>query len=254
MSSTSNSLGNMTSGNVSMATPPAPATVPSPSMAPTTSVASGSNDGGIMGYFSNMSWVSLLVIILVLAILGLNIFIYLAQGTQLLAETSKPVIGFLSYFFGDTLIDATKTTIDTSATGAKAGIDVTAGAVTTGLDVVQGAAKGVTGQENRQGSTKNASKFSEEDENEQQQEQANSLNQTLNQAKNETANNDNSGYQADDSYSSIQGSRGGGKAGWCYIGEERNVRSCIQVGADDQCMSGDIFPSQDICVNPSLRE
>lgn len=252
MSSTSNSLGNMTSGNVSMAAPPAPATAPS--MDPAASAASGASDGGIMDYFSNMSWVSWLVIILVLAILGLNIFIYLAQGTQLLAETSKPVISFLSYFFGDTLIDATKTTIDTSATGAKVGIDVAAGAVTGGLDVVQGAAKSVSGQENRQGSTKNASKFSAEDSQEQQQAQTNSLNQALNQAQNETAEADNSGYQADDSYSSIQGSRGGGKSGWCYIGEERNVRSCIEVGPNDQCMSGDIFPSQEICVNPSLRE
>jgi hypothetical protein len=25
------------------------------------------------------------------------------------------------------------------------------------------------------------------------------------------------------------------------------------VGPNDTCMSGDIFPSQDICVNPSLR-
>ena len=251
MSSTSNSLGNMTSGNVSMATPPAPATASS--MDSTASAAAGTSDG-VMGYFSNLSWVSWLVIILVLAILGLNIFIYLAQGTQLLAETSKPVIRFLSYFFGDTLIDATKTTIDTSATGAKVGIDVAAGAVTGGLDVVQGAAKSVSGQENRQGSTKNASKFSEDDAQEKQQAQTNSLNQALNQAKNEAAEPDNSGYQADDSYSSIQGSRGGGKSGWCYIGEERNVRSCIEVGPNDQCMSGDIFPSQEICVNPSLGE
>ena len=250
MSSTSNSLGNMTSGNVSMTTPPAPAVAPS--VSPTTSISSGSSDGGIMDYFSNLSWVSWLVIILVLAILGLNIFIYLAKGTQLLAETSRPVISFLSYFFGDTLIDATKVTVDTSATGAKAGVDIAAGAVTSGLDVVQGAAKGVSGQENRNGTTKNASKF--EDEEAQQQAQENSLNQALNQAKNETAEPDNSGYQADDSYSSIQGSRGGGKSGWCYIGEERNVRSCIEVGPNDQCMSGDIFPSQNICVNPSLRE
>jgi len=44
-----------------------------------------------------------------------------------------------------------------------------------------------------------------------------------------------------------------GKAGFCYIGEDRGIRSCIQVGENDQCMSGDIFPSRDICVNPNLR-
>ncbi len=43
------------------------------------------------------------------------------------------------------------------------------------------------------------------------------------------------------------------KVGWCYIGEDRGYRSCAQVGANDKCMSGEIFPSQEICVNPTLR-
>jgi len=41
--------------------------------------------------------------------------------------------------------------------------------------------------------------------------------------------------------------------GWCYIGEDRENRSCIQVGNNDYCMSGDVFPTKDICINPSLR-
>ena len=43
------------------------------------------------------------------------------------------------------------------------------------------------------------------------------------------------------------------KSGYCYIGEDRGFRSCIQVGANDTCMSGDIFPTLDVCVNPNLR-
>jgi len=58
-------------------------------------------------------------------------------------------------------------------------------------------------------------------------------------------------YQADESTSSIQ--NGAPKAGWCYIGEDRGFRSCAEVGVNDTCMSGDIFPTQQICVNPSLR-
>ena len=42
-------------------------------------------------------------------------------------------------------------------------------------------------------------------------------------------------------------------SGWCYIGEDRGYRSCAQVGVDDKCMSGDIFPSQELCMNPNLR-
>ena len=43
------------------------------------------------------------------------------------------------------------------------------------------------------------------------------------------------------------------KTGFCYIGHENNKRACIYVGKRDQCMSGDIFPSMDICINPNLR-
>lgn len=40
---------------------------------------------------------------------------------------------------------------------------------------------------------------------------------------------------------------------YCYIGEDRGFRSCIEVTRDMKCMSGDIFPTRDVCVNPRLR-
>jgi hypothetical protein len=62
------------------------------------------------------------------------------------------------------------------------------------------------------------------------------------------------GPSADDSYSSIQSSKSISKSGWCFIGEDRGYRSCVEVGENDRCMSGDIFPTKDICINPTLRE
>ena len=61
-------------------------------------------------------------------------------------------------------------------------------------------------------------------------------------------------YTADDSMSNIQQSKSNSKSGWCFIGEDRGFRSCIQVNANEKCMSGDIFPSQEICINPNLRQ
>jgi len=43
------------------------------------------------------------------------------------------------------------------------------------------------------------------------------------------------------------------KSGYCYIGEDRGFRSCIEVTKDMKCMSGDIFPTREVCVNPRLR-
>ena len=57
----------------------------------------------------------------------------------------------------------------------------------------------------------------------------------------------------DDATSSTQRA-GPTKSGYCYIGEDRGFRSCISVKDSDVCMSGQIFPSNEICVNPSLRE
>jgi hypothetical protein len=59
--------------------------------------------------------------------------------------------------------------------------------------------------------------------------------------------------RADDSTSVTQKHQSG-KAGYCYIGEDRGFRSCVQVQAGDKCMSGQVFSRQDICVNPTLRE
>ena len=58
--------------------------------------------------------------------------------------------------------------------------------------------------------------------------------------------------EPDDATSSTQKNQN--KSGFCYIGEDRGFRSCIKVDEMDQCMSGEIFPSQALCVNPNLRE
>ena len=44
------------------------------------------------------------------------------------------------------------------------------------------------------------------------------------------------------------------KAGYCYVGTLNKKRTCIEIDEDDKCMSGDIFPTRDICVNPNLRK
>ncbi len=59
--------------------------------------------------------------------------------------------------------------------------------------------------------------------------------------------------RADDSTSVTQKHQTG-KAGYCYIGEDRGFRSCVKVEASDKCMSGEVFSRHDICVNPTLRE
>ena len=42
--------------------------------------------------------------------------------------------------------------------------------------------------------------------------------------------------------------------GYCYVGTDRNVRTCVQVKTGDKCASGKVFPTMDLCVNPNLKE
>mgnify|MGYP001303018262 CR=1 FL=1 len=43
------------------------------------------------------------------------------------------------------------------------------------------------------------------------------------------------------------------KTGYCFVGEDRTGRKCVSINASDKCMSGEIYPSMGICINPNLR-
>lgn len=176
------------------------------------------------------TWV---IVIFVFAFLGLNIFVYLAKGTQQISDFLKPITDLFAKLFGSVSAQI----VDVTAEGAKAVVGTTAGTVNAGLTGVQNIATGAD--------IKDAIPQPDIM-------KSNTLNRALNSAKQKSGDDDNNGqYAADDTDSNIQ--KGAGKSGWCLVGSDRGVRSCVQVGANDECMSGDIFSTKDICVNPRLR-
>ena len=42
-------------------------------------------------------------------------------------------------------------------------------------------------------------------------------------------------------------------SGYCFIGIDKGQRNCMSVKESDKCLSGDIFPSKEVCINPNLR-
>lgn len=56
---------------------------------------------------------------------------------------------------------------------------------------------------------------------------------------------------ADNASSDIQSHKS--KTGYCFVGKDQGYRSCVKVTDADNCMSGDIFPTKEVCINPSLR-
>jgi hypothetical protein len=203
---------------------------------------SSSSGEGILDSIKNMNPTTWLLIILIFTFLGFNIFVYLAKGTEQLNNIFGPIVDFISSFFGK----VTGQVIDVSAEGGKAVVNTGAGAIDTGLTAIQS----ITPNNNITPNKANSSVSSVPVTQNQPDVMSNN---TLNKALNTSQNNQqpNTDYQADEASSSIQS--GPPKSGWCYIGEDRGFRTCAQVGVNDKCMSGDIFPSQEICVNPNLR-
>lgn len=42
------------------------------------------------------------------------------------------------------------------------------------------------------------------------------------------------------------------KVGWCLVGEYEGRRGCIEISDYDKCLSGQVFPNQEICMNPTM--
>lgn len=191
--------------------------------------------------YSIWSIISGILILLIIWVLIFNLF-NLGKFTDLIQSALK----WIGYSTGETV----KTTANVGAAGLKGGADVASDVITGSVDILQ---KGLN--------------LTPEDiiARNQKQAQATALNPPpLNPDIVETSENNvlSTGLAnlkkmapmpSPDDATSVTQSGGRSKSGYCYIGEDRGFRSCIRVGENDQCMSGDIFPTMDICINPNLR-
>ena len=195
---------------------------------------SASNSSSIFEKIQNITPTTWLIIILVFAFLGFNIFVYLAKGTQDISNFFGP---FFQSIFGKS-VAVTSQTVDVAAEGAKAVVGGTATAVNTGLTTVQNVTPNAPSSSLKTQPVQSTIPPKDITEN-------NTLNKALNSSQ-QFNQNGNQDYQAYEEPVT-------GKAGWCFIGEDRGFRTCAEVSSNDMCMSGDIFPTQEICINPNLR-
>jgi hypothetical protein len=198
------------------------------------------DNGGFMNTLKNVNITTWLIIILILAFLGFNIFQYLASGTETVNRFLAPL---LKNIFGIT-IGVTSQAVDVTAEGAKQVVSGTAGVIEKGLTAVQEITPtNSVGPTNMKGSNLNTTSQSSQVSPPTKKE----MNSILNTTSKNLLGQD---YEAQEASSSIHNV---GERGWCYIGEDRGFRTCSEVGVNDTCMSGDIFPSREICMNPNLR-
>ena len=205
---------------------------------------SSTGNGGFLSSLKSMSITTWIIIFFIFSFLGFNVFVYLAKGTEditnLFAPLIKATLGIFAYMTGSV--------VDVTAEGTKKILNTTTNLADAGLTTIQNKAQQL---QDKTAPTNLSSQPVNQTINHPDIMSNNTLNQSLNTATANRNSNNNNDYQADESNITIQS--GGNKSGWCYIGEDRGFRSCVEVGQQDSCMSGDIFPSKDICVNPNLR-
>ena len=177
---------------------------------------------GIMGWLKWFFFNRYMLIVIILAFLGINILSSFGAVIKIIVDIFRPLLAILGYTIGETSKEAVKIV----KTGSTDVIDVAAGTLTGGINVLE---KGLTG------------KYSKDM-------------KVMERKKQKKTKSSTSFPIPDEAGSKTQASKANSKAGYCYIGEDRGFRSCIQVNDTDTCMSGDIFPTQEICINPNLRE
>ena len=222
---------------------PASALGPAPALAPA-SAPSSTFDVQDAGASTTSLLIRGLLAVLILALIGFNVFTYLDDITA-----------WFGNMFGAPFRSVAQTTVNVTAQGTKSAVDIAAGAATSGIDVLQQTLESSGPNQIKQDNDDNVNvnvkdkvkdKVNVKDKvkDKVRDNDKDAVETALSHAKKQPP-------QPDDATSRTQRT---GKSGYCYIGEDRGFRSCIKVGEQDTCMSGDIFPTQAICINPRLRQ
>ena len=220
----------MNSINIATKTPTSPAIVEDIDITNTISSGSSESTGGLSSlrkssFFSGLTSTKIIIIIVILAFLGFNVFKYLAnvtdKTTSFVDYITKDIRKVFDYFIGQPAKDV----VVEAGEGTKAGVNKTAETLNTAVDMVEDVI------EPRQHEKAHRAALNQLD-------------------KASTSRKPRKSVDEDNTESNIQSQDG---KGYCYVGTDREFRTCVKVNDADECLSGDIFPTRDICINPKLR-
>ncbi len=181
-------------------------------------------DDSSTGGISNKVIIVVLSVLLILTFLGINLLTMFGNVIETVTSILGPFVSQVLSIFGYTTGSVLNKTADVVGDVAK-----------TGLDVAEGSLQSV-GTILKDASRKHVDPSA-----------ASQLDNVLNVSS--------SGSMAGDpapssSESPIQKPITAGKTGWCLVGEYEGKRGCVEVSEQDKCMSGQIFGTQNACLNP----
>lgn len=173
------------------------------------------NNSGIQNIFSDKNTlIIILVALLLLSFLGINLLTATGNILQYVSNIVGPYFKQVLSFFGFQTGDLINKTADAAADVAKVGIDIAEGSVKNVGDLL------IKGSQ---------------------------LDSSVNRGveKKQDA-------EPTPSESPIAKPITSKKSGWCLVGEYQGKRGCIAVTEQDKCLSGQVFPEQKMCLNPTL--
>ena len=151
------------------------------------------------GYLGENTTLKVVGIIIIVALLGFNIFLYLGNVVDTAGEVVKPLLQRIVSLFGYTITETAKKTVEVSADGTKLGVDVVAGTLKSAIDVVEDVGEGISGDDEVPPVQKKKVK------------------------------------SGDVKGASLKRSKTNKAQNFCYVGTDRGNRTCIPVGSDSDC-------------------
>jgi hypothetical protein len=186
------------------------------------------NENNQSQLISNNKIIIILSVLLILSFLGINILDVVSNIIKAIIALLGPPVGQLLAVFGYTSGTLINKGADVVSDTAKAGIDIAEGTIQDIGNILISASSG-----------KAPTNLT----------QVNPLDIKLNQDKQISKQKQ---PTEDTAENPIQKPISASKSGWCLIGEYENRRGCIEVGEQDKCLSGQIFPNQKMCLNPTM--
>lgn len=190
--------------------------------------ATNTNSDATFG-INNQVIIVILLVILGLSFLGINIFIVIGNLVDSIVKIFGPMVSQILSIFGYTTGSVLTKTADVAGTVAKTGVDLAEDSIQSVGTILKDASRkhvnpatvaGLDGELNIQLNSSNSTS-------------------TYREPTPSTSGNP------------VQKPITANKTNWCLVGEYDGKRGCIEVGNQDKCMSGQIFPSQVTCMNPA---
>jgi len=177
------------------------------------------SDGGNKNYI-----IIILSVLLILSLLGVNLFYVMGNIVQVAGNIVQVIVNLFKPLFyqilamlGYTTGTLLNKTADITSDVARGGIDIAEGTVQSVGNLLKKASVGVVNNETK-----------------------NELDTILSEPK------------SDISESSIQKPISSSKATWCLVGEQNGRRGCVNIDDASKCMSGKVFPTAEMCLNPTF--